>query len=54
MEADIITIKEKNPQKHWSGVFSSKDAFLLNMFQMTAITLVSVANHYHINGLHLF
>ena len=28
--------------------------FLLGVFQMTAIALVSVINHYHINGLHLF
>ena len=28
--------------------------FLLDVFEMTAITLVSVINHYHINGLHLF
>ena len=28
--------------------------FLQDMFQMTAIALISVINHYHINGLHLF
>ena len=28
--------------------------FLLDVFQMTAITLVSVINLYHIKGLHLF
>ena len=28
--------------------------FLQDMFQMTAIALVSVINHNHINGLHLF
>ena len=28
--------------------------FLQDVFQMTAITLVSVINHYHINWLHLF
>ena len=28
--------------------------FLQNVFQMTAIALVSVINHYHINELHLF
>ena len=28
--------------------------FLHDRFQMTAIALVSVINHYHINGLHLF
>ena len=28
--------------------------FLQDIFQMTAIALVSVINHYHINGLQLF
>ena len=28
--------------------------FLQDVFQMTTITLVSIINHYHINGLHLF
>ena len=28
--------------------------FLPGVFQMTTITLVSVINHYHINGLQLF
>ena len=28
--------------------------FLLDMFQMNTIVLVSVINHYHINGLHYF
>ena len=28
--------------------------FLLDVFQMTTIALVSVINHYPINGLHLF
>ena len=28
--------------------------FLLDMFQMTTIAFVSIINHYHINGLHLF
>ena len=28
--------------------------FLKDMFQITAVVLVSVINHYHINGLHLF
>ena len=28
--------------------------FFQDVFQMTAIVLVSVINHYHINGLHLF
>ena len=49
LEADIITIKKK-----WFDVSSSKDAFLLDEFQMTAIALVTVINHYHINELHVF
>ena len=28
--------------------------FLQDVFQMTVIALVSVINHYHINGMHLF
>ena len=28
--------------------------FLQDVFQMTTIALISVINHYHINGLHLF
>ena len=28
--------------------------FFLDVFQMTAIVLVSVIDYYHINGLHLF
>ena len=28
--------------------------FLLDVFQMTTIALVSILNLYHINGLHLF
>ena len=28
--------------------------FLQDVFQMTTIALVSIINHYHINGLHLF
>ena len=41
-------------KNHWLNVSSSKDAFLPDVFQMTAITLVSVINHFHINGLRLF
>ena len=33
---------------------SWKDVFLQDMFQMTTTALVSVINHYHINGFHLF
>ena len=28
--------------------------FLLDVFQMIAFAFVSVINHYHINGLHVF
>ena len=48
-EDDIITIK-----KNLFVVSSSKNTFLQDVFQMTAIVLVSVLNDYHINGLHLF
>ena len=41
LEADIIAIK-KNQRMY----------FLLDVFQMTAIALVSVINYYHINELH--
>ena len=51
LEADIKTILKE----HWFYVSSSKDTFFLqDVFQMTTIALVSVINHYHINGLHLF
>ena len=33
---------------------AQKMYFLQNKFQTTAIALVSVINHHHINGLHLF
>ena len=33
---------------------AQKMHFLQNGFHMTAIALISVINHYHINGLHLF
>ena len=48
LKADLITIK------HWFDIFSSNDAFLPDVFQITTIVLVSVKNHYHIDGLHLF
>ena len=47
-EADIKTIKKK---QHWFDLSGTKDAFLPNVSQMTAIALVSVINHDHINGL---
>ena len=33
---------------------SQRMHFILDVFQMTAVALVSVINHDHINGLHLF
>ena len=33
---------------------SQRMHFLQDMFQITAIALISVRNHYHINGLHPF
>ena len=33
---------------------SQRIKFLQDLFQMTGIVLLSVINHYHINGLHLF
>ena len=33
---------------------AQKMHFLQHVFQMTANALVSVINHYHVNGLHLF
>ena len=33
---------------------AQKMHFLQDMFQIIAITLFSVINHYHINGLYLF
>ena len=47
LEADMITIKKK----HWFDV--SMIHFLQDLFQMTAIALVSVINHCHINRLNL-
>ena len=45
MEADIIAIK-----KYWFDISITKDVFLQDVFQMTAITLVSIINHYYIKG----
>ena len=50
LEADIIT----NKKRLGFEASSSKDAFLLDMFQMTNIVLDSVINNYHTNGFHLF
>ena len=49
LEADTITIK-----KNWFDVSSSNDTFLPDVFQMTSIALISVTNHFHTNGSHLF
>ena len=50
LEADILTIKKNLDLKSLAQMMY----FLQDVFQMSAIALVSVINHYHINGLHLF
>ena len=50
MEADIITIKTNIDLMS----LAQRMHFLQDAFQMTAIALASVINHYHINRLHLF
>ena len=49
LEADIITIKNIDLMS-----LAQRMYFLQNVFPMIAIALVSVIDHYHINGLHLF
>ena len=50
LEADIITIK-----KYINLIcLTQRVHFLQDMFEMATIAFVSVINHYHINGLHLF
>ena len=50
LEVDIITIKKNiNLMSLVQRMY-----FLQDMFQMRDIVLVSVINHYHSNGLHLF
>ena len=49
LETDIITIKNIDLM-----YLAERMQFLLDVFQMTAITFVSVLNHYHIKGFHLF
>ena len=39
---------------YWDKKLKERVHFLQNVFQMTIIAFVSVINHYHINGLHLF
>ena len=51
LEVDVITIFKKNFD---SMSLAQRTHFLPDQFQMTAIAIVSVINHYHINGLHLF
>ena len=50
LKADIITIKEDIDMMS----LALRVYFLQDVIQITAIALVSVINHYHINGLHLF
>ena len=50
LEADIKRIKKNIDLM----CLSQKMHFLQDTFQMTAIAIASVTNHYHINGLHLF
>ena len=60
LEADIITIKKKKTKnkKKQKNIdlmsLAERIHFLQDVFQMTAIALVSVINHYHMNGLPLF
>ena len=50
LEADIITIKKNiDLMSSWKNAF-----FFRILFQMTTIVFISVINHDHINGLHLF
>ena len=48
LEADMITIKKNIDLMS----IDQRMHFLQVVFQMTAIALVSVINHCHINGLH--
>ena len=50
LEADTITILKNIDFMS----LAERMYFLQDMFQMTAIALVSVVNHNHINRLHLF
>ena len=51
LEASKITIKKRNVDLK---SLAERIHFLQDVFQMAVIALVSVINHYHINGLHLF
>ena len=50
LKADIITIKKTFNLMS----LAQRMYFLQDVFQMTAVVLVSVINHYHFKGLHLF
>ena len=52
LEAEIITIQKSNNIDLMS--LDERMHFLQDVFLMATIALVSVINHYHINGLHLF
>ena len=51
LEADIIIKKERSIDLM---SLAERMHFLQVLLQMTTFALVSVINHYHINGLHLF
>ena len=50
LKADIITVNENTDLMS----LTQRMHFLQDVSQMTAIVLVSVINHYHIYGFHLF
>ena len=50
LKAEIITINKNIDLMS----LAQRMHFLQDMFQITAIALISLINHYHINGLHLF
>ena len=53
LEADIMTIKKTQKNIDLMSL-AQRMHFLQDVYQMTAIEIVSVINHYHINGLYLF
>ena len=50
LEADLITIKKSID----SMSLAQRMHFVLDMFQMIAIALFSIMNHFHVDWLHLF
>ena len=50
LEADIVIIKRNIDLMF----LAQRMHFWLDVFQITAVVVVSVINHYHINRLHLF